>query len=221
MSGFFSREDEAALLAQEAEARRISYRTTAHDPHLAECASRSPYQQQWTTAPHPAMTSAQSQTSPYTFSTPAQYVSWPSLSSNAFAGDQYGPPAPNVVPPSPFSSEQPWPSVQWPTLHPNDVDASSDSRSASPNPADLHNFGVPLPDGRRWRCAYPSCTSQAVFTRGCDLRKHYRRHTKLFFCRHEECPQSREGGFSSRKDRDRHESKVLPVHSSFLIYLAD
>ena len=211
MSGYLSREDEAVFSAQEAEARRNSYRTTVHDPHLAERASRSPYQQQWTTALHPAMNSAQTQTSPYAFSTPAQYVPWPSPSPNAFAGGQYVPSAPHVVPSSPFSSEQQWPNVPWPTLPSNDVDVPSNSRSASPNPADLHNFGFPLPDGKRWRCAYPNCTSQTEFTRGCDLRKHYRRHTKFFFCRHEQCPQSSEGGFSSRKDRDRHESKVLPV----------
>ena len=33
-----------------------------------------------------------------------------------------------------------------------------------------------LPRGRRsvWRCSYPGCTSQMLFTRICDLRKHYR-----------------------------------------------
>ena len=221
MSGFFSRGAEAALSAQEAEARRNLYRTTAHDPFLAERASRSPYQQQWMTVQHPAMTSAHSHTSPDAFSTPVQYSSWPSLNPNAFARGQYAPPAPHVLPSSPYSSEQHWPVAPWPTLHPDDVNASSDSRSTSPNPADLHNFGFPLPDGRSWRCAYPNCTSQVAFTRGCDLRKHYRRHTKSLFCRHEECPQSREGGFSSRKDRDRHESKVRPVVSCWMIDIAD
>lgn len=204
------------MSAQEAEARRDFYRTAAQDPRLAEHASRSPYQQQWTTALHPAMTSTQSQTSPHVFSTPAQNASWPSLSPNAFA-----PPAPHVVPSSPYSNEQHWSNAPWPTLHPDDVEVSSDSRSVSPNPADLYNFGFPLPDGRSWRCAYPNCTSQAAFTRGCDLRKHYRRHTKSLFCRHEECPQSREGGFSSRKDRDRHESKVLSVLSCCIIFFAN
>lgn len=221
MSGFLSREAEAALSAQEAQAHRNYYQTTAHDPRLAERAGRSPYQQQWTTALHPAMTSAQSQSSPQVFSTPAQYGSGLSLNPNAFARGQYAPLVPHVVPSSPYSSEQHWPNAPWPTLRPDDVDASSDSRSASPNPADLHNFGFPLPDGRSWRCAYPNCNSQARFTRGCDLRKHYRRHTKSLFCRHEECPQSREGGFSSRKDRDRHESKVLPTHWCRIMYFAD
>ena len=217
MSGFLSREAEAVLSAQEAEARRHLNQTTARDPRLADHASRSSYQQQWTTALQPAMTSTQSQISPHAFSTPAQYVYAPSFNPNAIARGQYGPPVPHVVPSSTHSGEQRWPNASWPALHPNDVDVSSDSRSVSPNPADLHNFGFPLPDGRSWRCAYPNCSSQAAFTRGCDLRKHYRRHTKSLFCRHEECPQSREGGFSSRKDRDRHETKVICVHSCCVI----
>ena len=211
MSGFLSREAEGVNSAQEAEDGRTYYQTTAHDPCLAYRASRPPYQQQWTTALHPEMTSVQSQPSPYVFSTPAQYMSWPSLDPNAFTGGQCAPPAPHVVPSSPYSSES---NIPWSILHPDDAVVPSDSRSVSPNPADLHNFGLPLPDGRSWRCAYPNCTSQAKFTRGCDLRKHYRRHTKSLFCRHEDCPQSREGGFSSRKDRDRHESKVLPSYSA-------
>ena len=75
-----------------------------------------------------------------------------------------------------------------------------------------------------WRCAYPGCTSRATFTRGCDLRKHYNRHSKHLFCRVEGCPQSEAaaasraksadqpltGGFSSKKDRARHEAKHNP-----------
>jgi hypothetical protein len=75
-----------------------------------------------------------------------------------------------------------------------------------------------------WRCAYPGCTSRAVFTRGCDLRKHYNRHSKHLFCRVDGCPQSAprgmdksrrgsvsaSGGFSSKKDRARHEAKHNP-----------
>lgn len=207
MSFFLSREVEGVLSAQEAEARRNAYRTTSHDPGLGEHPSRSPQQQPWTTALQPAMTAVQSQVSPHSFS-PAQHTFWPSLNPDTLARGQYASTVPNAVLSSPYSSEQHWPSVPWPTLHPGDTEVSSDSRSTSPNPADLHNFGFPLADGTKWRCAYPNCTSQARFTRGCDLRKHYRRHTKSLFCRHEECPQSREGGFSSRKDRDRHESKV-------------
>ncbi|EXJ81614.1 hypothetical protein A1O1_07679 [Capronia coronata CBS 617.96] len=77
---------------------------------------------------------------------------------------------------------------------------------------------------RSWRCAYPGCTSRATFQRGCDLRKHYNRHSKHLFCRVEGCPQSEAaaaaraqsndqpltGGFSSKKDRARHEAKHNP-----------
>ncbi|KAM0799366.1 hypothetical protein BDR22DRAFT_335120 [Usnea florida] len=210
MSGFLSKEAEAVLSAQEVEARRGPYPTTGHDPRSAERSSRSPYQQQWVTASHLNMASAQPQISPHVFATPPQYASWPSPNPDVFARGQYAPDVPHIVPSSPYSREQPWPNVAWPTRHPDNVEIMSDSRSASRNPADLRNFGFLLPDGRSWRCAFPNCTSQLAFTRGCDLRKHHKRHTKSLFCRHEECPQSREGGFSSRKDRDRHESKHKP-----------
>ncbi|PLB41461.1 putative C2H2 transcription factor [Aspergillus candidus] len=75
---------------------------------------------------------------------------------------------------------------------------------------DLTSYGLPLGDGT-WRCAYPGCTSSAVFRRGCDLRKHYNRHRKHLFCRHDGCPQAVTGGFSSKKDRDRHEAKHNPL----------
>lgn len=105
----------------------------------------------------------------------------------------------------------------------------------------LHSYGIPIrsPDSttvQAWRCAYPNCTSRAVFTRGCDLRKHYNRHSKHLFCRVGGCPQSEaacvaaaqqqaiqsgtepldlsqlavSGGFSSKKDRARHEAKHNP-----------
>ncbi|KAF2650748.1 hypothetical protein K491DRAFT_608251 [Lophiostoma macrostomum CBS 122681] len=83
------------------------------------------------------------------------------------------------------------------------------SRSLSPSSPDLRAFGFPNKNGT-WSCAYPGCTSRAVFTRGCDLRKHHKRHTKSFFCRHEGCPQSTGGGFSSKKDLARHEAKHNP-----------
>lgn len=89
------------------------------------------------------------------------------------------------------------------------IATSCSSRSCSPNPSDLTNYGFQNPDGT-WRCAYPGCSSHAVFTRGCDLRKHYNRHSKHLFCRHEGCPQATEGGFSSKKDRARHEAKHNP-----------
>lgn len=81
--------------------------------------------------------------------------------------------------------------------------------SSTPTPADLSNYGIPFADGT-WRCAHPGCTSSAVFRRGCDLRKHFNRHRKYLFCRHEGCPQATQGGFSNKKDRARHEAKHNP-----------
>lgn len=94
---------------------------------------------------------------------------------------------------------------------PSDImnDRSQLSRSLSPSSPDLRAYGFPNKNGT-WSCAYPGCTSRAVFTRGCDLRKHHKRHTKSFFCRHEGCPQSTGGGFSSKKDLARHEAKHNP-----------
>lgn len=84
------------------------------------------------------------------------------------------------------------------------------SRSASPSAAEMSKWGMRKQDGT-WRCSHPGCTSRSTFTRGCDLRKHYKRHTKSLFCRQEGCPQASEGGFSSRKDRARHEAKHNPA----------
>lgn len=92
---------------------------------------------------------------------------------------------------------------------PSETSPPSLSRSLSPSSPDLRAFGVSTTNGT-WRCAYPGCTSKAVFTRGCDLRKHHKRHTKSFFCRHNDCPQSSGGGFSSKKDLARHEAKHNP-----------
>jgi hypothetical protein len=100
------------------------------------------------------------------------------------------------------------------------------SNSTSSN-SSLHSYGIPVADPASapqpaWRCAYPGCTSKATFTRGCDLRKHYNRHSKHLFCRVDGCPQSQSaaasrstdgtlsGGFSSKKDRARHEAKHNP-----------
>jgi len=83
------------------------------------------------------------------------------------------------------------------------------SRSVSPSSPDLRAYGYPNKNGT-WSCAYPGCNSRAVFTRGCDLRKHHKRHTKSLFCHHEGCPQSTGGGFSSKKDLARHEAKHNP-----------
>ncbi|KEF55020.1 uncharacterized protein A1O9_08673 [Exophiala aquamarina CBS 119918] len=121
-----------------------------------------------------------------------------------------------------------------------DLRGSLRSNSTSSNTS-LHAYGIPVNEaplllpstslspqsgsqGQAWRCAYPGCTSRATFTRGCDLRKHYNRHSKHLFCRVEGCPQSEaaaagrakssdqplSGGFSSKKDRARHEAKHNP-----------
>ncbi len=83
------------------------------------------------------------------------------------------------------------------------------SRSASPSASEMAKWGRKTEVGT-WRCGFPGCTSRSTFSRGCDLRKHYKRHTKSLFCRHEGCPQATEGGFSSKKDRARHEAKHDP-----------
>ena len=190
MPKFLSSEAELALMGEEDEARRLfhldaSQRSTTAHPQSSYHQTQYHQQQQWHS------------------------------SFNTQSSDMRPVASPYVVPSSPYTS-QPWPQQPWQALHPDDFDGSSqaglsdNSRSTSPNnPADLQNFGNALQDGS-WRCAHPGCTSQAVFTRGCDLRKHFRRHTKSLFCRHVDCPQSTEGGFSSKKDRVRHEAKHKP-----------
>ncbi|KAI9931568.1 hypothetical protein ASPWEDRAFT_25561 [Aspergillus wentii DTO 134E9] len=86
--------------------------------------------------------------------------------------------------------------------------APSPSPQPQPSP-NISTYGHPNPDGT-WRCAYPGCTSQTTFRRACDLRKHFTRHRKHLFCRHVGCPQASRGGFSSSKDRARHEAKHNP-----------
>ncbi|KNG83876.1 putative C2H2 transcription factor [Aspergillus nomiae NRRL 13137] len=105
----------------------------------------------------------------------------------------------------------------YPPPHPSPTSATAAVVSASagpPPPAatqkDLTHYGIQTAD-QTWRCAYPGCTSQTLFRRGCDLRKHFNRHRKHLFCRHRGCPQAVAGGFSSKKDRDRHEAKHNPV----------
>ncbi|PNS21994.1 hypothetical protein CAC42_592 [Sphaceloma murrayae] len=83
------------------------------------------------------------------------------------------------------------------------------SRSTSPSAQEMANWGYRNETGT-WSCAFPGCSSKSTFQRGCDLRKHYRRHTKTLFCRQAGCPQATEGGFSSKKDRARHEAKHNP-----------
>lgn len=119
--------------------------------------------------------------------------------------------SPRSVPAASIDSSSTMSTSPAPTM--SDFESSSTLRpgpsSPSSNPADLTRYGIPAGDGV-WRCAHPGCTSQALFRRGCDLRKHFNRHRKHLFCRHEGCPQSKQGGFSSKKDRARHEAKHNP-----------
>ena len=63
------------------------------------------------------------------------------------------PSSPYALPASPQSN--PWPNQSWSALHPEGfqgtrsraTSGSDISRSTSPNPAELHNFGYPLADG--------------------------------------------------------------------------
>ena len=121
------------------------------------------------------------------------------------SGLEYFHPQPQVM-----KSETAEGSAARSTLVAPSASSSTASRSPSPHPPDLYEYGTLNADQRTWRCAYPGCHSKAMFVRPCDLRKHFHRHSKNFFCRHEDCPQSREGGFSSKKDRARHETKHNP-----------
>ncbi|KAF4539609.1 C2h2 type zinc finger domain protein [Lasiodiplodia theobromae] len=117
---------------------------------------------------------------------------------------------------------------------------SSSEQAANSSAAVLAALGIPLPPlnssssssssppPRAWRCAFPGCSSRVAFTRGCDLRKHHRRHSQRWFCRVDAaCPRSAGRGaggggggddddagrrwwFASKKDRDRHEAKHCP-----------
>lgn len=77
------------------------------------------------------------------------------------------------------------------------------------------------PPVRALSCPFPECTSKILFTRICDLNKHYRQHFKRFFCRVEGCPSSEQAalsgrthgfpvGFALKKDRLRHETSHNP-----------
>ena len=79
----------------------------------------------------------------------------------------------------------------------------------SPSSLDLQSYGITNKNGT-WSCALPGCTSKTVFIRACDLRKHYKQHTKSFFCQHGDCPQSKGGGFSRKEDLARHKAKHNP-----------
>ncbi|KAL8812492.1 MAG: hypothetical protein Q9223_000098 [Gallowayella weberi] len=199
MSGFFSSEAERALMGEEEEARRLFYSDPLNHPPPP---GYPVYQGQQNVPVVP------SQRWPPSY---PNYPSYPTYSPGpSNAAMQQG--SPSGARPSPYPTQSSSTTSRL-SLNPDEIDDSSSqySLSSSPgNPSDLPNFGYPLGDGTSWKCAYPGCVSPAVFTRGCDLRKHYRRHTKTLFCRDEHCPAATEGGFSSRKDRDRHEASHRP-----------
>ncbi len=67
------------------------------------------------------------------------------------------------------------------------------------------------------RCPHPSCSSKLLFTRRCDMDKHYRLHFRKYFCRTVGCHMSYEAagnepriGFATIKDRNRHENSHSP-----------
>lgn len=71
-------------------------------------------------------------------------------------------------------------------------------------PEDVREMGCqPTGPGGSWRCTHPGCGSTRTFLRACDLRKHYRAHTKSHFCSIDGCPRFY-NGFSSEKDCRRH-----------------
>ena len=89
-----------------------------------------------------------------------------------------------------------------------------------------HARTLPMSTRGALRCPHPSCSSRVLFTRQCDLNKHYRQHTRKYFCRVPGCgsgtPDCLENGpgsglgFSTLKDRNRHERGHNP---SFPCYI--
>ncbi|KAJ6124953.1 hypothetical protein N7471_012270 [Penicillium samsonianum] len=122
----------------------------------------------------------------------------------------------SVTPPSPAAAslDTSTSSISPPTALSNvEVSLAYQHNFSSPvsafNQARLAQYGIPVSDGL-WRCAHLGCTSQARFRRGCDLRKHFNRHRKQFLCRYNGCSKSKQSGFSSKKDRNRHEAMHNP-----------
>ncbi|KAF4762070.1 hypothetical protein HAV15_006262 [Penicillium sp. str.  len=116
----------------------------------------------------------------------------------------------SLAPPTPAASssfDTSTSSISSPTALSN-VEVSSPPVSTF-NQAHLAQYGILDGDGL-WRCAHPGCTSEARFRRGCDLRKHFNRHRKHWPCRHNGCSKSKQGSFSSKKDRNRHEGMHNP-----------
>ena len=107
-----------------------------------------------------------------------------------------------------------WPAVpeykaQIPIVTTKPVDSTTST--AEPElwqPEDLHQIGF-QDDYANWRCKHGSCTADKVFSRACDLRKHYRSHIKSFFCDESDCMWS-VAGFSNSKDYRRHKQSHNP-----------
>ncbi|EME44982.1 hypothetical protein DOTSEDRAFT_128368, partial [Dothistroma septosporum NZE10] len=78
-----------------------------------------------------------------------------------------------------------------------------------PKDSDIAQLGRQNDDST-WSCSYPGCRCGHKFARKCDLRKHAKRHTSVFYCRRPDCPRSAQRGFASKKDRERHEAKHNP-----------
>ena len=145
----------------------------------------------------------------------------PSLHYNAYRGAAHTAPQPSKTDAmsnylSPERKSQWTPTQSYYTTATSDTSLAFDlavsdmSRSVSPDPKTLMAYGYRNTDNS-WSCAWPGCTSCTRFTRACDLRKHYKRHSKTLFCRYDGCPQSTKAGFSSNKDRARHEAKHNPM----------
>ncbi|KAI4150755.1 MAG: hypothetical protein LQ340_003918, partial [Diploschistes diacapsis] len=215
MSGFFSNEAEQVLMSQEEDARLL-----LEQQLLLE--STTPYIDEESNWAH-----AHTSDSGFDYFHPLPHggATYPTLASSpafmTYAGLRpadieppvfYAPSTYSI--PSTGSSHCTPTSLSVPSAGSSTAGPSSQprvySRSPSPHPSDLYNYGTLTSDNRTWRCAYPGCQSKAIFVRPCDLRKHFHRHNKQFFCRHEGCLQAREGGFSSKKDRARHENKHNP-----------
>jgi hypothetical protein len=75
-------------------------------------------------------------------------------------------------------------------------------------PEDIYDIGYQDLAGC-WRCKHAACTSDRVFSRACDIRKHYNSHTKVYFCMDSGCLDFTIG-FSSRKDYQRHVNSHNP-----------
>lgn len=99
----------------------------------------------------------------------------------------------------------------------NFVDYPNSARQGASRRSSSTDGKLPYPSG----CTFPGCSSKVLFTRRCDLTKHYKQHLRQFFCRVEGCRMSeaaaktteddkRPIGFSTKKDRLRHEQMHNP-----------